>query len=195
METFPVADEEPQDENAPAGDGTEGQDGQTEGAGSKRLSKKKLILFIVLPVVLVVALLAGLYFSGVLDPLIGKKKETGEHGEMLSADGKGGHAETGSYYYDLPDLIVNLSDAGNKQRFLKLSISLEMEKKEDEVKLKTVMPRITDQFQTYLRELRVEDLRGSAGIYRLRQELLARVQVAAEPVKVRDVLFREILVQ
>jgi flagellar protein FliL len=62
-------------------------------------------------------------------------------------------------------------------------------------RLQAVMPRVIDNFQVYLRELRVEDLRGSAGVYRLREELLVRVNSAAAPVKVRDVLFKEMLVQ
>ena len=57
------------------------------------------------------------------------------------------------------------------------------------------MTKIIDNFQTYLRELRIEDLRGSAGMYRLREELFVRVNAAAAPVKVKDVLFREMLVQ
>jgi flagellar protein FliL len=57
------------------------------------------------------------------------------------------------------------------------------------------MPRIIDNFQVYLRELRVEDLRGSGGIYRLREELLTRVNAATAPAKVVDVLFKEMLVQ
>ena len=62
-------------------------------------------------------------------------------------------------------------------------------------RLAAVMPRIIDNFQVYLRELRVEDLRGSGGIYRLREELLARVNAASAPVRVKDVLFKEMLVQ
>jgi flagellar FliL protein len=58
-----------------------------------------------------------------------------------------------------------------------------------------MMPRIIDNFHVYLRELRAEDLRGSAGLYRLREELLIRVQAIADPVVVRDVLFKEVLVQ
>ncbi len=185
-----MAEEETAAEEEVAEDQEGEQPAEEGGSGGKRLSPKKLILFIVLPIVLVIAIGAGLYFSGVFDSMTGKKDEA-KHGEMASDDAKPGSG----HYYDLPDLIVNLSDAGNKQRFLKLSISLEIAKKEDEVRLQTVMPRITDQFQTYLRELRVEDLRGSAGIYRLRQELLARVKVAAAPIKVNDILFREILVQ
>ena len=61
--------------------------------------------------------------------------------------------------------------------------------------IQTTMPRVMDAFQTYLRELRPEDLRGSAGLYRLREELLARVNTSAQPAKVTDVLFKEMLVQ
>ena len=63
------------------------------------------------------------------------------------------------------------------------------------MRIAAMMPRIIDNFQIYLRELRVEDLRGSDGIYRLREELLARVNAAVAPVKVTDVLFKEMLVQ
>lgn len=165
-----------------AGDGTE----------KKRLSGKKLVMFVVLPLILLIGGGAGLYFSGMLDKFTGHKKEA----EKTEHAGKGEEEKAGpGFYYDLPDIIVNLNDANNKQRFLKLSISIEIPKKEDVPKLEAVMPRITDHFQTYLRELRVEDLRGSAGIYRLRQELLVRVRTAADPVEVRDILFREILVQ
>jgi len=57
------------------------------------------------------------------------------------------------------------------------------------------MPRIVDQFQSYLRELRVDDLRGSAGVMRLKEELLRRINVAAAPYPVKDVLLKEMIVQ
>jgi flagellar FliL protein len=57
------------------------------------------------------------------------------------------------------------------------------------------LPRIVDNFQVYLRELRVDDLQGSAGMYRLREELLRRVNLAVRPARVKDVLFKEMLVQ
>jgi flagellar protein FliL len=76
-----------------------------------------------------------------------------------------------------------------------MSISLELENQVDVARLQSVMPRIIDNFQVYLRELRIEDLRGSGGMYRLREELLLRVNAAAAPAKVVDVLFKEMLVQ
>jgi flagellar FliL protein len=61
--------------------------------------------------------------------------------------------------------------------------------------IQPVMPRITDTFQTYLRELRPTDLDGSAGLYRLKEELTRRVNAAIAPNKVNAVLFKEIVVQ
>lgn len=93
------------------------------------------------------------------------------------------------------DLVVNLNSPDGQMRFLQLGVQLELAKPGDIDKVKAVMPRVIDQFQTYLRELRIKDLRGSAGIYRLQIELLARVNQAAAPVKVKDVLFEKILIQ
>src|SRR5215472_7580397 len=89
-------------------------------------------------------------------------------------------------YYDHPDMLVNLNGVGKKANFLKLAISLELENQLDVARLQAVMPRIIDNFQVYLRELRPD---------RLREELLLRVNAAAAPAKIVDVLFKEMLVQ
>ena len=98
-------------------------------------------------------------------------------------------------FFPLEELIVNLNTGGRKSTFLKIKVSLELASAGDVKRIETVMPRIMDNFQVYLRELRIEDLKGSAGMYRLREELLTRVNTAAAPAKVRDVLFKEMLVQ
>ena len=161
---------------------TEREDGEDiledEGSGGK----KKLLL-IVLPVLLL-AIGGGLYFTGV----IGQPAE-----DEAAIEEEVNDEETNSAFFALPDLIVNLSsDTG--ARFLKLRVQLEIKDENDLAAIEAVVPRVIDQFQTYLREM-VEDLRGSAGIYRLRQELLYRVNVAAHPVEVEDVLFQEMLIQ
>ena len=78
---------------------------------------------------------------------------------------------------------------------MKLSVSLELGNAVDVPRIESLKPRIIDNFQVYLRELRADDLRGSAGIYRLREELLARVNASVHPAGVKDVLFKEVLVQ
>ena len=106
-----------------------------------------------------------------------------------------GSARCRAFFFEVPDLIVNLNTSGRKSTFLKIKIALELEGSQDVDRINDVLPRIVDNFQVYLRELRVDDLNGSAGMYRLREELLRRVNLAARPVKVRDVLFKEMLVQ
>lgn len=152
----------------------------------KRLSGKKVVLF-VLPVLLIAGALAFAYFSGALSFLSRKAVA-----EQAPAD----KAAVISYY-DLPDMLVNLRSDGPRPSFLKISVSLETNHPEDKMVLDRVLPRVIDTFQVYLRELRVDQLQGSAGLLRLREELLARVNAALKPsnVHVNDVLFKEMLVQ
>jgi flagellar FliL protein len=98
-------------------------------------------------------------------------------------------------FFDVPDIIVNIQTTDATPAFLKLTVSLELEKAEAKAAIEPVMPRVVDQFQTYLRELRVEDVRGSAGVMRLKEELLRRVNLAVAPTPVRDVLLKEMIVQ
>ncbi len=154
--------------------------------------KKKLILFVVLPLLLVVGGGAGAYFSGAADPLLAL---FGGGQEQVEAEEVEHNPLKPAVFYDLPEMLVNLNTSGRKQSFLKIRVSLELSDPLDVKRIEQVMPRILDNFQVYLRELRIEDLQGASGIYRLREELLARVAQAAKPAKVNDVLFKEMLVQ
>jgi len=98
-------------------------------------------------------------------------------------------------FYDVPDIITNLQSADGTPTYLKLSTSLELDNADEKAGLAVVMPRVVDQFQSYLRELRIDDLKGSAGVIRLKEELLRRINVAAAPYHVRDVLLKEMIIQ
>jgi flagellar FliL protein len=99
-------------------------------------------------------------------------------------------------FVDLPDMLVNLSAApGDRVQYLRVKIALEVKEEKQAEAIKPSMPRVTDIFQTYLRELRASDLSGSAGLFRLKEELTKRVNMAVAPVKVSAVLFKEIVVQ
>jgi len=167
---------------------TDVEEGSAPQAAPKKRGRGKLLLFIALPLLLLIGGGAGAYFSGALDSLLGKKPASEE---AAGAELKPREA----LFVDLPDMLVNLSTGTRKPSFLKVDVSLQLEHKEDEDKVKLVQPRIIDTFQTYMRELRPEDLKGSAGLYRLREELLIRVNATVSPVKVDDVLFRDLLVQ
>lgn len=153
----------------------------------KGLSGRQIVLFILLPLLL---LLSGGGVAFVMGAFDG-----GEEAEVSAVD-QDGLPQGPSVFYDMPELLINLSATkGNRTSFLKMIISLELDNELDVPAIEAVMPRIVDNFQVYLRELRVEDLRGSAGIQRLREELLLRVNASVAPVVVKDVLFQEMLVQ
>ncbi|HEY0525516.1 MAG TPA: flagellar basal body-associated FliL family protein [Stellaceae bacterium] len=170
-------------------------------AKAKRLSGKKLVFFVIAPLVLLLAAGGGLYATGILGKLLGHgggAAEEGAKGDEATGHGAAGDREAAgkpAAFFDLPDLLVNLNASGRRTSFLKISVSLEVASAADVPKLQAVLPRIVDSFQVYLRELRVEDLKGSAGMYRLREELMVRVNAAAAPVKINDVLFKEMLIQ
>ena len=99
-------------------------------------------------------------------------------------------------FVDLPDVLVNLSNGGtDRTQYLKVKIVLELPDQLMIAQIQPVMPRVMDAFQTYLRELRPSDLDGSAGLYRLKEELTRRVNASISPNKINAVLFKEIVVQ
>src|SRR5271169_2210489 len=99
-------------------------------------------------------------------------------------------------FVDLPDVLVNLSNAGtDRTQYLKVKIVLELPDPNLVALIQPLMPRVMDAFQTYLRELRPTDLDGSAGLYRLKEELTRRVNAAIAPARINAVLFKEIVIQ
>jgi flagellar FliL protein len=173
----PAAKAAPAAAKQPRADATTAAESESAKSGGPR----KLILM-ALPAVLVV-LGAGLWFSG----LFGKS-------EAKHVPAKA-EAQAVPIYVDLPEMIANLDSDPRRPRYLKLRARVEVHGAEDERMVRGAMPRLQDLFQTYLRDMRPEDLRGSMGTYRLREELIARADVAAAPAHVSDVLFVEMLVQ
>jgi flagellar protein FliL len=99
-------------------------------------------------------------------------------------------------FIDLPEILVNLSNAGaDRTQYLKVKMTLELADPALMQQLQPMMPRVTDTFQTYLRELRPSDLDGSAGLFRLKEELTRRINALISPSRVNAVLFKEIVVQ
>lgn len=99
-------------------------------------------------------------------------------------------------FVDLPEILVNLSNPGSERtQYLKVKVVLELPEQKMIEQITPIMPRVMDAFQTYLRELRPSDLDGSAGLYRLKEELTRRVNVSIAPSRINAVLFKEIVVQ
>ena len=157
--------------------------GEDAAAGKKKGIPKKLLIIGAAGLIVLLAAGAGLYFFVFAG-----------HG---AADAKPAvPAEPATFIFNLPSMTVNLNDDGAAgDQFLKLTVALEVA---DESVMKDIQPRmakVVDAFQVYLRELRVSDLDGSAGLYRVKEELQRRINTAIAPAKVDAVLFKEILVQ
>jgi flagellar FliL protein len=100
-------------------------------------------------------------------------------------------------FFDVPEITVNLAGSPGQERpiYLKLKLSLELEDQKMIAEIQPLMPRIVDNFQIFLRELRPADLEGSAGLYRLKEELVRRVNGAVYPARIEAILFKDVLVQ
>jgi flagellar FliL protein len=156
---------------------------EQENASRKSGGKKKLLL-LAAPA-LVAALLVGLWFSGILPRMLGTQHAASKEDSKPAVP----------IFVDLPEMVANLNGGNHRPSYLKLVARLEVAKPEDAERAKQAMPRLQDLFQTYLREMRPEELRGSAGTYRLREELIARANVAMAPARAVNVLFIQLLVQ
>ena len=200
------------DANLPAV--TDGEGG--EGAPAK---KKLPLLFIIIPAALVVLGGGGAGAFLLVKPKPaeaaagghGAEEKADHHGKKEEKKGGGGHGggeggegdpalgkiaagPDGVTFYTLPDLIVNIQSPDGRPTYLKLKLTLEMKDASLASHLQGEAPRMQDMFQGFLRELRPEDLAGSAGSYQLRAEILRRVNLIAAPGKVDAVLIEEMLV-
>lgn len=186
-------DAEKKDEKEEEGKKAEGGEGEAaaEGGGKKKLGKKKLII-----IAAAAFIVLGAGGGGAAFYFMHGSKQAADEGAGGGDKDKAAQDQNGKpVFYALGDLLVNLAGEGKHPNFLKVKVTLQLADEKDVPLMDAIKPRIIDNFQVYLRELRIEDLRGSAGMYRLREELLLRVTEAAQPVRVRDVLFQEMLVQ
>ena len=138
-----------------------------------------------------------------------EKKGGGGHGEKKGGGGHGAAAEgeadpalgkiaegpDGVTFFTLPDMVVNIQSPDGRPTVMKLALTLEMHDADLAYSLQEQMPRMQDMFQGFLRELRPEDIAGSAGQYQLRVEILRRVNLISAPAKVDAVLIEEMLIQ
>jgi flagellar FliL protein len=100
-------------------------------------------------------------------------------------------------FFDLPEITTNLAMVPGQERpvYLKMKVALELEDQKMVAEIQPLMPRVMDNFQIFLRELRPSDLEGSAGLYRLKEELVRRINAAIYPARVEAILFKDVLVQ
>ncbi len=153
------------------------EEGEEAVPAKRKLSGKVLVLYIALPLLLLIGAGVGVFMSGILG---GHEEEKPKIAEPV--------------FYDLPDFLVNLSGPA-PQHFLKMKVALQVVDKEAVARLDAELPRVLDGFQIFLRELRPDDLDGSVGMLRIKEELMRRVTLAVDPPIVTDILFKEVIVQ
>lgn len=175
--------EEPEEAEA-TDDGAADEEGGS--APKRRMAGRTLVLFVIVPLLLLGGSGAAVFF---LDPfgLFGADMVMEEEEEEVVAKP--------AVFYEMPELLVNLSNKDKRSQFLKLRVALEMSDRETRSAIAPVLPRIMDIFQVHLRELRSEDLEGSAGVYRLKEALLRRINLVLTPNKIDRILFKEMIVQ
>jgi flagellar FliL protein len=156
-------------------------------ASSVRKFGKKKLLILVVPIVLIGAGIAA-WFTGLVSALPGMRHAP------LNAIAAAAPVSV-PVYVEMPEIVANLNAGGRRSSFVKLQARLELSRPEDVAAFTAAQPRVMDLFQTYLREMRPDELRGSMGTYRLREQLIARASLAAAPARIVDVLFTELLVQ
>ncbi len=171
-----LGDEVKDDEN-------HGEEGEHTEQSLKKSKKKLIIIAILLVLVISIGVGTLFYFKKQLADEEKKKEEALKMSQQEVV------------YYDLESMIVNLNTDSNRESFLKIKITLEVEGSKNLEAVKKFSPKIADSFQLYLRELRPEDMQGSIGLYRLRGELLLRINKVIYPAHVNDILFKDVLVQ
>lgn len=189
------------EKEAPEEQTGEGAEGADEAGAIKKAAKKKLLIIIGGVVLLLIIIGAGLFFGGVFSKKEAPAEEhPAEEGHDAPAEGHGGEPkdvdlQNKKLYLNIGEFLVNLNVSGKQASFLKMSTTLEVMGELNQKAVEENLPRIKDTFQTYLRELRAEDLKGSAGVFRLREALLLRVNKVIAPAQVTDILFEELIVQ
>lgn len=157
----------------------------------------KLIIMIVVPVVLLLGGGAGAYFMGVFSSEEAGEEAGGEAAaqEVEAAEMAPPVMPANVVFVDLPDLLLNLNVTGKRLRFLKVVTSLEVSSEEMAEVVRQMTPRILDNLHLYFRSVTPEELAGPDGVYRIKEDLLVRINDTIQPASVRDVLVKEMLVQ
>ncbi|WP_337187844.1 flagellar basal body-associated FliL family protein [Phenylobacterium sp.] len=202
-----MAKKEKKPKEAPAGEAPEGAEGaEGEASGKKKLPLKMLIIAGAAALVVLGGggTAAFMFLKPAPDAAAAEKGGEKKEKKKEKKDAKGKEGEKGAavvregpdgvVFYTMPDVVVNMQTADGRATFLKLKLTLELPDGGAVDELDPNMPRLQDMFQSFLRELRPEDLAGSQGSYQLRMEILRRVNLVIQPSKANAVLIEEMLI-
>lgn len=165
-----------------------------EGGAPPAKSKKKLILIGAAAAVVLAGGGGGAYLflggHGEAKTEEAAKPEAAAHGG--EGGGEGGEGEA---FLDVPPIVVNLRSTDGVTRYLKLHFALVPAPGAHAEELKKRLPLVIDAIQPFLRELRPEDLAGSAAVFRIKEQVLLRAAEALGPDQIKDVLIEDLIQQ
>src|SRR5690606_9188999 len=156
---------------APPAEGGEGGEGaEGEASAKKKMSGKKLVRFVIVPAVLVLG--GGGAAAFLLVKTRGVEHAEANEGHGKAKGGRGaeatGEAVPGAngtmimhgddvVFVTLPEMLVNITGPEGRPAYLKLKLTLEAPDDATVAALGEHTPRVTDQFNGFLRELRTDD--------------------------------------
>lgn len=152
----------------------------TEGAVAPKKRRMLLIMSVMVAIVGILVAVGVVFFIGGE-----KKKADAPHTDMPMVA-----------IYDVPEFNLSLlSDDPTAQHFIKIKMSLELANAGDSAAMDKLLPKLQDDWGGFLRQMRITDLQGSANLQRLKEGLLRRANQSLDPVAVKAVYIRELLIQ
>lgn len=152
-----------------------------------KISRKK-ILFILIPLLMAVGIAVGFYY--VFNRNYDNDASLNYSVVKNTASENGTDAETVTVFYDLPEISARLQNPAGEVQTLNFKLSIELSKVEDTQTVDNLLPRIKDAINAHIVELTPEEVRGSEGLYWLKEELLYRINLLTAPVKVNNLNFK-----
>lgn len=152
----------------------------TENTTATGPAKNKTRLIIVLAVILAILACIGISYYAM------KKK---------APDVEMKNSLQSTMFIPIEEVTVNLRTNDDSHSWLRVKVTLEVHGKNNYDVAVKMMPKIIDVFQTYLKELRKTDLDGSFGIYKMKDEMLMRINTMLYPAQIEGVFFQEIIMQ
>lgn len=179
----------------------DGDETDAEGGGeAKKGGLKKLILFVGLPVVilLLAGVAGGLMFLGGGEEEAEQQAEAGaaapetDPGDLVAANFDSLHTWGGETHA----ITVNIRDEAGRSVLLQVEFALVYTDTRLDTVLQSemVQTHLTDAYVEFLRTLRVEDLDGSMGSFRIRAEMQRRANLVLAPLEVEDVLLPALII-
>ena len=155
-----------------------------------KISRKKILLFLI-PAMVVIGLIVGLYYTFNRDYGAGLN-----YSIVKNATDEDGNPTNGiTVFYDLPEISARLKNANHRDDIVKIKINLELSNIEDVARVEALIPRINDAVISHTIELTADEVSGASGLYWLKEELLYRINLLISPIKVSNLNFKNFEIQ